>query len=109
MGVVSISMPDELEERSRSGLVLDVRTEQEYEEGHVPGATNLPVGRLLERIDEVGAGRDEPVFTVCGSGYRSSLAASLLEREGFESIGHLRNGFESWEEAQKRIEGPDEA
>lgn len=98
--------PDDLEERSRSGIVLDVRTEEEYEEGHVPGAKNLPVGRLLERIDEVGADRNQPVYTVCGSGYRSSLAASLLEREGYETLGHLTNGFGTWEQAGKPIDGP---
>lgn len=95
---------DELEDQSHSGLVLDVRTKKEFEDGHVPGAQNIPVGRLQERIDEISVSRNEPVFTVCGTGYRSSLGASLLKKEGFRTVGHLTNGFGLWEEAGKPIE-----
>lgn len=59
--------------------VLDVRQQHEYQSGHVPGAVNIPLHELLDRVDEVS---DEEVWVHCASGYRSSIAASILDRAG---------------------------
>ena len=59
--------------------VLDVRQRQEYEDSHIPGALNIPLHELLDRVDEVP---DEEVWVHCASGYRSSIAASMLDRAG---------------------------
>ncbi|MFB6345191.1 MAG: rhodanese-like domain-containing protein [bacterium] len=95
---------DELEKKGPQGMVIDVRTEREYAEGHVPGAINLPVGRLPEKVEEVSKDEREPIYTVCGTGYRSSLAASLLKKAGVETVGHLKDGFGQWKQAGKTIE-----
>jgi len=82
----------ELARRVDSGglQVLDVRNAGEYESGHIPGSLHIPYGELLGRIDEVP--RDRPVATICKAGKRSGLAASILQREGFEGVMHVSRG-----------------
>jgi glyoxylase-like metal-dependent hydrolase (beta-lactamase superfamily II)/rhodanese-related sulfurtransferase len=72
-------------------FVLDVRTESEAEELSVEGSTNIPLSRLLEHLDELPG--DRPIVVHCGSGYRSSIAASLLRRNGFDDITDLVGGL----------------
>jgi DMSO/TMAO reductase YedYZ molybdopterin-dependent catalytic subunit/glyoxylase-like metal-dependent hydrolase (beta-lactamase superfamily II) len=75
-------------------VVLDVRTEPEWREQRIDGSQNIPLGRLLERLDEVP--RDRELVVQCATGYRSSIAASLLRRRGFEAIADLVGGFAAW-------------
>lgn len=84
-------------EREHPPRVLDVRLPAEYEAGHVPGSTNLPLQALEQGLD--GLSRDEPLVVQCQSGYRSSIAASLLERHGFSDLRDLRGGWLAWDEA----------
>ncbi len=71
--------------RAREPLtVLDVRTIDEFEEGHLPGAKNVYLGELPDRLDEVP--RDQPITTFCGSGRRSLVAATYLAQQGYEPV-----------------------
>ncbi len=70
-----------------STLVLDVRGEDEFARGHVEGALNIPYAELLGRLSELP--RDRPIATLCSGGKRSGLAASILQREGFEQVIHV--------------------
>lgn len=65
--------------------VIDVRTDDEFRGGHVPGAKNIPVHLLPLRLDEVGP-RERPVVLYCRSGARSAQAAELLRRSGFLEV-----------------------
>jgi hydroxyacylglutathione hydrolase len=78
-------------------LVIDVRQASEYAAGHVPGSLHLGAGELQERLADLP--RDRPVATICASGYRSSVAASLLRNNGFEDVSWVANGLPSWEAA----------
>lgn len=78
-------------------LVLDVRQPAEWASGRVPGALHLPAGQLLERHGEVP--RDRPVAVYCGSGFRSSVAASFLEANGHEDLRNVLGGFAAWSAA----------
>ncbi len=71
-------------------LVLDVRDEDEFERGHIPDSAHIPYADLLERLGELP--RDRAVATVCSGGKRSGLAASILQREGFEQVLHVGHG-----------------
>lgn len=73
--------------------VLDVRTPNEWEEGHVEGAQWIPLPLLTHRLSEIPEG---PAAAICGSGYRSSLAASLLERAGVPNVLNVRGGWSAW-------------
>jgi len=77
--------------------VLDVRTDDEWRDGHLPGARHIMGGYLPERVGEVS--RDRPLVVMCGSGYRSTIAASVLERAGFTDITNLTGGMKAWKEA----------
>jgi hydroxyacylglutathione hydrolase len=72
-------------------LVLDVRSEREWREERIPRSLHIPLGRLEQRLGEVP--RDRRVVVHCASGYRSSIAASLLRRHGFEAIADLVGGI----------------
>ncbi len=77
--------------------VLDVRTDDEWRDGHLPGARHIMGGYLPERVGEVP--RDRPLVVMCGSGYPSTIAASVLERAGFTDITNLTGGMKAWKEA----------
>ena len=77
-------------------LLIDVREDSEFEEGHAPGAMHIPYEQLQQRLAEVPRERD--VIVYCAAGVRSSLAASLLQRAGLDPI-NLRGGFASWQSA----------
>ena len=77
--------------------VLDVRTEGEWNAGHIDGAIHIHGGKLQERFAEVP--RDKPVAVICGSGYRASIAASFLQREKYEAVSNVIGGMAAWKAA----------
>jgi rhodanese-related sulfurtransferase len=98
----------ELERRlagAEAPLVLDVRGPVEHDERHVPGAVNLPLPELARRIGELDAQR--PTAVICASGYRSSAAASLLQRAGFTSLWNVSGGTLAWVAAGLETESAD--
>ncbi|HEX7126186.1 MAG TPA: rhodanese-like domain-containing protein [Thermodesulfobacteriota bacterium] len=88
-----------LEDPARAPLVLDVRRPPEWSGGHLESARHLPLGELPARLAS-GEGlppRDAPLAVVCQSGYRSSVAASLLARAGFREVFNVVGGMNAWE------------
>ncbi|MEQ8785864.1 MAG: rhodanese-like domain-containing protein [Pirellulaceae bacterium] len=84
--------------RPQRPLVLDVRTESEFNDGHIEGATNIPLSHLAERVSELR--EDEPIVVHCKSGYRSSIAASVLQKHGRRNLMDLVGGFDAWKASQ---------
>ncbi len=80
--------------------VLDVREPSERDAGAIPGSVGIPLGQLPGRLDELD--RSQTVVVHCKSGYRSSIAASLLQRSGFREVGNLTGGFDAWRAAEGR-------
>ena len=82
-GVVKQWRLEELDNVPRDGraILLDVRTEEEYREGHISGFVNIPVDELRERLGELD--RNKPVYAICQSGLRSYIACRILEGSGF--------------------------
>ena len=78
-------------------LVLDVRGPSEYGAKHLESAINIPLNHLLERLGELP--RDRPVVVHCAGGYRSSIAGSILQREGIANLRDLAGGLAAWEAA----------
>ena len=89
----------ELNERLSRGQLglLDVRQPSEWAGGHVPGAVYITGAELPDRLDEVPA--DRPIAVACGSGYRSSVAASLLARHGRTDVVNVIGGMTAWNNA----------
>jgi hydroxyacylglutathione hydrolase len=71
--------------------VVDVRTRNEWEQGHLDGALHIPAGEIAVRVDEIP--RSRRVALICESGQRSALAASLLERAGFSDVADVDGGM----------------
>lgn len=96
----------ELEAHVTSGesdlQVVDVRRPGEYASGHVPGAETLPLDRLEAGTAKLDSKR--PLALVCASGYRSSTAASLLRRQGFENLRNVVGGTRAWVKAGYPVE-----
>lgn len=93
--------PAELHDRLRAGeewTVLDVRTDAEWTAGHIEGATHLMGGVLPDRLDDVPE-NGRPLAVVCGGGYRSTVAASVLERAGRGRIWNVTGGMGAWKRA----------
>ncbi len=84
--------------------LLDVRQPSEYEEGHLPGATLIPLPQLTDRMDELDPGK--PVITYCAVGGRSRAAGQLLSGKGFDEVYNLKGGIKAWED--RTAEGPAE-
>jgi hydroxyacylglutathione hydrolase len=80
-----------------SATILDVRGRAEWEAGHLPGVPNVPVGYLVERLDEIPA--DKPVVVYCESGSRSAIAASVLQKHGVPNVINFTGGYLAWREA----------
>jgi hydroxyacylglutathione hydrolase len=101
LATLATTSVQELHDRLRKdagGLtVLDVRTEKEWNAGHIEGAIHIHGGTLQERYGDVP--RDKPVAVVCGSGYRASIAASFLMREGFTRVSNVLGGMTAWKAA----------
>jgi glyoxylase-like metal-dependent hydrolase (beta-lactamase superfamily II)/rhodanese-related sulfurtransferase len=98
VGRVERLAPSALAERLHDAdppLLLDVRSEPESEGALIDGAENIPLGRLPSRLGELPA--DRQLITYCSSGYRSAIAASLLQASGFERVGDLAGGTAAWE------------
>lgn len=83
--------------------VLDVRSPNEVANGKVPGAKHIFVAHLAERLDELDA--DKTIVTYCGSGYRASIAASILKKAGFRDVANVPGSWMAWNAAGLSVEG----
>jgi hydroxyacylglutathione hydrolase len=77
--------------------VLDVRQKGEWHSGHIQHATFITGAELPKRLDEVL--RDRPIAVICGSGYRASVAASLLLHHGRRNVANVLGGMSAWQQA----------
>ena len=86
-------LPNEVDDWTRNGAVLvDVREPNEYQAGHVPGARNIPLSALAERLGEI----PDNVVLVCASGNRSGQAAHYLSEHGYARVANLMGGTFGW-------------
>ncbi len=81
-----------------SSVVIDVREPNEFAEGHIEGARNIPVNKVAERAYELEAHKQSPVIVTCNSGTRSPEACKNLVSQGFGQIFELKGGMMAWEE-----------
>jgi hydroxyacylglutathione hydrolase len=95
----------ELNQRKSSLQVLDVRSPGEWKKGRVPGARHIFLPELRKRIGELD--RTKPTAVYCGSGYRASIATSILKPEGFNELWNVPGSWEAWKKARFPVEGTD--
>ena len=88
----------EVAERSSEVRVLDVRSDKEWQGGHIEGAIHISLGELPDRFAEIP--KNQAVIAVCGSGYRSSIASSLMQANGFSDVSSMDGGMTAWNHRQ---------
>ena len=102
-GAIPDVAPEELDALRLAGAeVIDVRNSSEYAAGHLPGAVNLPLGRLAERLDELPAGR--PLVVHCQTGGRAWVGAALMRLRGAGDVRHLAGDYAGWVRAGRPTE-----
>jgi phage shock protein E len=85
---------------ARGVKVVDVRTPDEFAEGHVPGALNIPFDQIAQRAGEIGP-PSTPVLVYCRTGRRSGIAAQALAGKGFTAIYDMKT-LDAWKAAEKK-------
>jgi len=95
----------ELLSSSQPPLVVDVRAPREREQKHIGGTLSIPLNRLAENLERLP--RNRSLLVYCAGGYRSSIAASLLQRSGFDSVGEIAGGIAAWEAAKLPVRQAD--
>jgi rhodanese-related sulfurtransferase len=83
-------------------VLVDVRNPRERESKHIAGSLAIPLNHFVERISEIP--KDRAVLVHCAGGYRSSIAASLLQRAGYAEVSELAGGIAAWETAGLPVE-----
>lgn len=91
--ITAAALAEQLAE-SQSVFVVDVRSEKEWQSGHLAGSHNIPLTHLRERLAEVP--QDRPVVVHCEGGYRSAIATSLLAEAGRTNVSDLVGGIKAW-------------
>jgi rhodanese-related sulfurtransferase len=84
-------------------MILDVRTPEEFAEGHVPGAINISYDELGDRLGEIESARNDGLIVYCRSGRRAGIAEELLLGEGFSNVQHLEGDMIAWLEANRPV------
>jgi sulfur-carrier protein adenylyltransferase/sulfurtransferase len=82
--------------QSGEPLFLDVREQDEWDQGVIPGALHIPRGHLESRVEALVPDRDRQIVVYCAGGYRSAFAAKTLEELGYDDVVNLSGGFTDW-------------
>ncbi len=82
-----------------NALILDVRENNEYSEGHIINSLHIPLSNLKSRISDLEKHKTQKVIVACRTGHRSSQACVNLKKEGFEQVFNLSGGVMAWESA----------
>ena len=99
-GDLALWYAEDFPAKTVAGMILDVRSPQEFELWHIPGAVNIPLGKLRSQLDRIP--RDKPVFVYCKVGFRSYLAYRLLRQRGITGVTMLAGGsltFQSYHDS----------
>jgi rhodanese-related sulfurtransferase len=99
---IEVSVDEAYEIYERGGYLLDVRTQEEWDEYHIPDTKLIPLDELKNRVDEVP--RDQDVVVVCRSGNRSQEGRDILLQAGFTEVTHMNGGVNDWRTSGYPIE-----
>jgi rhodanese-related sulfurtransferase len=81
---------------NQGALLLDVRSKDQFDTGHVIDARNVPSADLAQGVETLRKYRDKPVITCCETGMTASAAARTLRTQGFSKVASLRGGLQAW-------------
>ncbi len=90
------------ESSSQTPLAVDVRAPRERDQKYIAGSLGIPLNHLTENLEKLP--KDRPLLVYCAGGYRSSIAASLLRRGGFDHVSEIAGGIVGWEAANLPVQ-----
>lgn len=85
-------------------LLIDVRSAQEFADGHIPGAVNMPHDNINDYIADLEGHKDKPIIIYCRSGRRAQLAMKVLQDMDFSEVMHLEGDMLGWSAAGLTID-----
>ncbi len=83
-------------------VILDVREQSEYDAGHIPGVTLIPMNAVANRLNEIP--KDKPVIVTCRSGNRSGQVTDYLRQQGYTNVHNMTGGINAWQQAGYPVE-----
>lgn len=103
------SLPEQIDVDTAAALLgrddvvlIDVREQWEYDEGHIPGITHIPMGEIASRLNEIP--QDKTVVLTCRSGNRSGQVFDFLQQNGFDNVHNMQGGILAWQAAGFEVE-----
>jgi rhodanese-related sulfurtransferase len=99
-GVEQISPADAiLKINHERAIIVDVREDKEFVEGHIINSLHIPLGSIQQRLNELEKHKDKQLILSCRSGSRSNSACNILRKQGFENVFNLKGGVMAWQSA----------
>lgn len=89
---------------NRSGLLIDVREDHEWDAAHAAGAIHLGKGIIERDIEAAAPDKSTELVLYCGGGYRSALAADVLQDMGYRNVWSMAGGWKAWQESGAPVE-----
>jgi len=83
-----------------NAVVLDVREDAEFANGHIADARHIPLAQLAERIKEIQRFKDKPILVNCQAGARAAKACDILRANQFTKVNNLQGGLNAWVQAK---------
>lgn len=81
-------------------FILDVRSEGEFQQGHIPGAVNIPIGAIKARLAELEKYKNKEITAICYSGGRTVATLRMLKSIGFTNLKHIEGDMQAWYSAK---------
>ena len=96
---------DEMLQHNQPYVLLDIREDHEWAQGHLPEAMHLGKGIIERDIEQTVADKKQKIVLYCGGGYRSALSAQTLQQMGYQNVFSLAGGYREWCERKLPLDG----
>ena len=91
---------EHLDTKNSNAKIIDVRTEGEYEKGHIDNSVNIPLSQIRKHIEDYG--KEDEILLICATGHRSRAAAKNFLENGYQNVSHLKGGMMSYNKLKRR-------
>jgi len=102
---ISVETTLERMQAGEGARLIDVREDNEWQAGHASGAEHLGKGIIERDIERLVPDKGTELILYCGGGYRSALAAEVLQRMGYYDVSSMAGGWKAWKESGAPVEG----
>ena len=102
--VREVTVDDTIERMERGAQLIDVREDNEWHDGHASGARHMGRGVIERDIVQTIPDKSAELILYCGGGYRSALAADMLQKMGYMNVFSMAGGWKAWKESGAPVE-----